>query len=63
MLAAKNLLEALSEESNPQDGKYDNDDHDFGEVLKFCGDDNISEHILRYPDGREEIFRLNNKEN
>ena len=35
MLAAKGLLEALSRTEDEENSKYENDDHDFGEVLIY----------------------------
>jgi len=63
MLAAEDMLEALLGGRAPQDEKYDNDDHDFSKVLEFCGNETVSTHILRYPDGREEAFHLIDREN
>lgn len=52
MLAAKGLLEALSKNEEDEDSKYENDDHDFGEVLKLY-EGTVHNHEVRYSDGKE----------
>ncbi|KAI4448494.1 hypothetical protein C823_003014 [Eubacterium plexicaudatum ASF492] len=57
MLQAKNLLDALAEKDTSD--VYDqNNDFDFGEVLKFCnsGQPKTQGHKLRYSDGQERTF-------
>lgn len=49
MLNAKNLLKSLSGVEDEQNLKYENDDYDFGEVLKH-------NHEIRYSDGEKRIF-------
>lgn len=53
MLATKSMLEALNRE---EDYVNHNDDHDFGMVLKACGDGITHQHKFRYLDGKEEVF-------
>ena len=57
MLQAKNLLDALAEK-NTSDVYDQNNDFDFGEVLKFCnsGQQKTQGHKLRYSDGQERTF-------
>lgn len=56
MLAAEGLLNVLSVEIDDKDYKNDNNDYNFSEVLKHCGDHNTPAHALRYADGQEELF-------
>lgn len=52
MLAAKGLLDALSRTEDEENSKYENDDYDFGEVLKlFEGTEHNQE--VRYSDGEK----------
>ena len=57
MLQAKKLLDALAEKDTSD--VYDqNNDFDFGEVLKFCssGQQKTQGYKLRYSDGSEKAF-------
>ena len=58
MLEAENLLKALSTKENTDDNTYtyNNDDRDFGEVLKFCSGNTMPEHKIEYSDGIERIL-------
>ena len=49
MLAAKGLLETLSNIEEDEDSKYENDDFDFGEVLKLY-EGTSHNHDFRYSD-------------
>lgn len=56
MLEAKKLVEALSKEQKDVPTTFSNsDDYDFGEVLKFCSDNKLPKHKIRYSDGVERI--------
>lgn len=44
MLNAKNLLESLSNTENEEDFKYENDDYDFVEVMKFCEETHMTKN-------------------
>lgn len=44
MLLAKNLLEALSNTENEEDFKYEKDDYDFVEVMKFCEETHMTKN-------------------
>ena len=52
MLAAKELLEALSKIEEDEDSKYENDDYDFGEVLKLYEGTTHNQEV-RYSDGKK----------
>lgn len=52
MLAANNLLEALSKTGDEENSKYENDDHDFGEVLKLY-EGTAHNQEVRYSDGKK----------
>lgn len=52
MLAAKGLLDALSKTEEEETAKYENDDHDFGEVLKLYEGTECCREI-RYSDGKK----------
>lgn len=52
MLAAKELLEALSKIEEDEDSKYENDDYDFGEVLKLY-EGTAHNQEVRYSDGKK----------
>lgn len=52
MLAAKNLLDALSRTEDEENSKYENDDKDFGEVLKLYKDTEYNQEV-RYSDGKK----------
>lgn len=52
MLAAKNLLESLSKIEDEENSKYENDDKDFGEVLKLYKDTEYNQEV-RYSDGKK----------
>lgn len=57
MLIAKNMLGALSDETDIDEYKNNNDDFDFGKVLEFCSSNPVhSGHKLRCSDGQERIF-------
>lgn len=60
MLAAGNMLEALSNDEESKVHKNHNDDHDFGDVLEFCSGETEHKNKLRYPDGKEEFFSFDN---
>lgn len=54
MLEAKELVEALAKEEKEVPTTFsNNDDRDFGEVLKFCNGDTLPKHKIRYSDGVE----------
>lgn len=52
MLAAKELLESLSKIEDDENSKYENDDHDFGEVLKLY-EETAHNQEVRYSDGEK----------
>lgn len=52
MLATKGLLEALSNIEEDEDSKYENDDYDFGEVLKLY-EGTVHNQEVRYSDGKK----------
>lgn len=56
MLAAEGLLNVLSTKNNEQNYENCNNDHDFSEVLKFCGDSKTQAHTIRYANGEEKNF-------
>ena len=56
MLAAEGLLEVLSKENNEENYENRNNDHDFSEVLKYCGDSSVQAHTIRYANGKEKNF-------
>lgn len=53
MLEANNLVKALSEYKDIPTVFSNVDDPDFGKVLKFCSDDTLTKHKIRYSDGVE----------
>lgn len=53
MLAAKDLLESLSNVEDEEISKYENDDYDFGEVLKLYEGTTYNQKI-RYSDTKKE---------
>lgn len=52
MLAAKDFLESLSKIEDNEDSKFENDDHDFGEVLKLY-EGTVHNQEVRYSDGKK----------
>ncbi len=58
MLAAKNLLDALSAIENDKEPKDENTDFDLGEVLKFCAGDSVPKHEIRYSNERRSCMDL-----
>lgn len=56
MLMTEEMLNILSKEDPPKDYKDCNNDYDFCEVLKFCGESTANTHTIRYADGKEETF-------
>lgn len=59
MLAVEGLLKALLTEEDENNYENRNNDHDFSEVLKYCGDPTTQEHTVRYADGKEKSFTFN----
>ncbi|MBD5537825.1 MAG: hypothetical protein HDQ99_22315 [Lachnospiraceae bacterium] len=59
MLAAKGLLNVLSVEGDEKDYKDYNNDHNFSDVLNYCGDHTAKAHIIRYANGEEKKFSFN----
>ena len=57
MLAAKDLLEALSQTEDEENSKYENDDHNFGEVLKLYKGTEYNQDV-RYSDGEKRKISL-----
>jgi len=53
MLAAEGLLKVLASENDEKDYENYNNDHDFSEVLKYCGDSTVQTHKIRYANGKE----------
>lgn len=56
MLAVDGLLNVLSADDNEKDYENRNNDHDFSEVLKFCGDSKTQAQTVRYANGEEKNF-------
>lgn len=54
MLAAENLLKILEDSNNEM--KYPSNDYNFGKVMEFCNNDNVSECKLKCSDGQEREF-------
>lgn len=52
LLEAKSLVERLSAGEQDEECLNNNDDRDFGEVLKFCSGGTISHHEMLYSDGQ-----------
>lgn len=50
MLAAERLLKSLSKIEDDEDAKYENNDYDFGEVLKLY-EGTLHNQEVRYSDG------------
>ncbi len=53
---AKALLEALERSENENNCQPENDDYDFGEVLKFYSGGAITLHELRFFDELDDSF-------
>lgn len=53
---AKALLEALNKSENESNCQPENDDYDFGEVLKFYSGGVITHHELRFCDTPDDSF-------
>lgn len=63
MLEVSGLLEALSRSEKRELLITEREDHDLGEVLEFCfgvGVEALKKHKLRYSDGTEREFSLDN---
>ncbi len=62
MIETNGLMEALRSEEIGDLPMDDNDDLDFGEVLKMCGSGRqITEgKVLKYADGTEKAFSFDN---
>lgn len=56
MLAMEGLLKSLSTKSCEEKYEDRNNDYNFSEVLKACGDSADCAHTIRYADGQEENF-------
>lgn len=60
MLASKNLQNALTTEESDNVYKDTSNDHDFSQVLEFCGEPAQEEQKVRYANGQEKIFSFDN---
>lgn len=56
MLAAKDLLHSLDQMEQEKNYKCENDDFDFGEVLKFYAGNSTPNYKLRYDDAQADDF-------
>lgn len=52
LLEAKSLVERLSVDEQDEECFNNNDDRDFGEVLKFCSGGVLPKHEMLYSDGQ-----------
>ena len=58
MLAAEGLLNVLSTENDENYYEYCDNDHDFSEVLKRCGNHTAEAHTIRYANGEEKHLNI-----
>lgn len=56
MLAANDMLEALTKTTACESYQNHNDDADFGDVLDICQDNSLTGNKIRCSDGQERVF-------